>query len=434
MSKTCPKLLKDDPFLSVLFNTKYHLLTLLILWTVTGFAQSTTFSTTDFLSTALQHPHLQRHQNIQNYLQNTNHELPVLKKLEFRTETNDFDIQRQEYTLRFDFSTQKERTAQRSLHQSNINYYATEQQLWLEETLEKRYKTLVELYYQERLIATREQQKLVYQDKLTVLQKSIQSTDFDIDELIETEEDLQELEQELLERQVENQQLQQSIQAYLPLNTSFYIDKQNWLQAEDIQQRLDNFHPDTMLSRPITERRQAQVHQIEQAYQLEKAESENLINFGQFKYQGGNNEFYKHFSVGMGIILPLKNRSLLDLNELELDRLRTNNRLEEERLEIRQAMQKERAKMDLLLQQYQLLQNQIKDNQTSYTLEQYQKIEGISPLSLLKLKEILLKKDWTILKIEYDLFQTYVQWMALSGQMMELPLRDYLSKDLKLLR
>lgn len=411
-----------------------YLLILFFWWSINIFAQTTTFTTTDFLSTALQHPHLKLHQNTENYLRNTNHELPIVEEIEFRTETNDFDISKQEYALRFGFSTAKQRAAQRSFHQSNITYYATEKQLVLEDALAKRYETLVELYYQDRLRTAQEQQKILYQDKLMVLRRSIQSTDFDIDELVETEEDLQDLEQDLLERQIKKEQIKNDVQQYLTSASALQVNENNWLSVADIQQRLGLLASDSVLSRPITERRQAAINQIQQEYQLEKAEAENLIQYTQLKYSGGNSDIYKHFSVGIGMLLPLKKTALLDLNELELERLETMNELELELDEIRQDAKKERARLDLFLQQYQLLQEQMQDNQTAYTLEQYRKIEGVSPLSLLKLKELLLKKEWAILKIEYEIFQAYVKYLRLSGQMMELPLRDFLSKDLILLK
>ena len=65
--------------------------------------------------------------------------------------------------------------------------------------------------------------------------------------------------------------------------------------------------------------------------------------------------------------------------------------------------------------------------------EAYQKMDGVSPLLLLKLKILQNKKDIEILKFEHELYKAYIEIVSLNEQLFQEPLLNYLSPSLELL-
>ena len=64
-----------------------------------------TLSTSDILSSAKQQYVLSLQQQRIDFLKNSTHKLPLVDEMEFRTETNDFKLEEQQYVLRGRFHT-----------------------------------------------------------------------------------------------------------------------------------------------------------------------------------------------------------------------------------------------------------------------------------------------------------------------------------------
>ena len=165
-------------FLTILF---YHLFPLF------GLAQ-TTFSTTDFLKKATAETALAHHQQKVDFLNSNSYEIPLINKLEVRTQTDEFDWKQQEYRVRMSPSGQKERQEYRKWHQSTIEFVATEQAEILQEALVFRYGLLVDWKKVEQTLALLQQQQIVAEDRIMVLKKQVVTSDFDINDLIAAEE------------------------------------------------------------------------------------------------------------------------------------------------------------------------------------------------------------------------------------------------------
>ena len=75
-----------------------------------------TMTATEFLGTAYQAPVVKLLQDQIKYQVTTDHTLPVIKELEIRTEFDEFDWAEQEYALRGEFNTKRQRKAQDEFH------------------------------------------------------------------------------------------------------------------------------------------------------------------------------------------------------------------------------------------------------------------------------------------------------------------------------
>jgi hypothetical protein len=84
----------------------------------------------------------------------------------------------------------------------------------------------------------------------------------------------------------------------------------------------------------------------------------------------------------------------------------------------------------LIFQQYDLIQRQIVESQAQFTLNQYAKIQGSQPLALLRMQEVILRRQAQLVDFEHDAFLKYLKLLNWSGKVAEMPLKNYLSVDL----
>ena len=83
--------------------SKKILFTVLLLVNVLLLNAQTPLSTSDILASAKNQYVLQLQNQRVGFLKNATHKLPLVDEMEFRTETNDFQLSEQRYALREDF-------------------------------------------------------------------------------------------------------------------------------------------------------------------------------------------------------------------------------------------------------------------------------------------------------------------------------------------
>ncbi|MEZ4935261.1 MAG: hypothetical protein R2788_24395 [Saprospiraceae bacterium] len=190
----------------------------------------TTITTSDFLSKAFENQTILLHERQLDFLKNTDHELPWADQLEFRTETDEMDLNRQEYLMRFRYHTRAERQAQRNLHQSDIQQQELKKTDLLEEALLDHYFLLVKYVALDREINIVQQQQLVAADKLTVLRKKAAAlSDFNLNDLLNAESKTHELELKKMELEGEFQQLKKTMLIPFGADENIKLDTTNIL-------------------------------------------------------------------------------------------------------------------------------------------------------------------------------------------------------------
>ena len=101
---------------------RFFFLPLMLLVTYTSAGQ-TVVSSYQLLANELDSSLIQLLQDNRTYLKNTNQEMPLINKLEFRTETDELDLGRQEYVFRISFNGKKSREVQQKITQSQGRLY-----------------------------------------------------------------------------------------------------------------------------------------------------------------------------------------------------------------------------------------------------------------------------------------------------------------------
>ena len=380
---------------------------------------------TDFLATAKESQATMSTDEKINFLESTDHSLPFVQQLELRTETHDFQLNEQGYSLRFTPNSPKQRRAQDSYHQAFINNVSVDKQELLLDELEEKYATLVDYQFIGGLIKSKENLIKLYAQKQKVLRALVSSPNFDITNFVDTEEEIFELESELLEFT----QRQNTINELVNLA----VGTEN-LQTDfiDLNQILVSIRTKEMPTFLANEALQLRQDLIQKEYEKELAEINNPLDFIQAQVGGGNaDELRENVSVGVGLRLPFKGDKKLDLLELEYEKLERNSDFQTDQLERKERIARQVKRIENFIEQYNLLQKQAEDNQVQYALKRLKSMPDASPLQIIRMEEILLKKSSQIYRLEYRIFQEYVEWLHLTETTISLPLRNHLSKEQK---
>lgn len=391
-------------------------------------------SITNFLAMTQQQSSIQYLQQKVDFQEQTDHSIGWFDRVEFRTETNDFEFSKQDFALRAKTNTQRQIDAQNQYHQANINLSQTEQALAFKKALEQRYKWLVKMVEINDDLAAKAKLKAIYNDKLKVLKQSTGNLNFKVKDLIRAEEDLQNIEVDILQLKHKKTQLNSGLTNFSKnLKSVFYTPNTLVTQAQ-IQALLSIKIIDESNHLALA-RKQNQVDLIDKEFEIEESEIKNPIQYIQIELNGGDNDgFSEYISFGVGFNLPFSGNKKLDLNELALDKIEEQGEYEllKNQLEISQSQLIERIKQ--LITEQQLLKNQLENSQAKYTYQRMLMIEEINPIDILDLKEILVKRENAIQKLDSQILKLFVEWLSVSDKMIEKPLKNYLLQTQETIR
>ncbi|MCR9287254.1 MAG: hypothetical protein NXI23_07735 [Bacteroidetes bacterium] len=413
----------------IFFNSKeVGSLVLFLFLSISSFSQKL-FSTTDLLRTAQDEPVVNLKNRELDFLQNTNFELPLVDELEFRTETDEFVWRRQEYLLRMSFNGYQKHLKQDLFHHSLIASEESEKQFLLHQQLLRKYIQLVNYVFQKRELAHLEKEKLVLKDQIYVMRKlGASSTELDLDDLVDAENDLFDLESDELELNGDLSTLRKAFSVDLKTNAPIEIDTTNFIEISILQSTLPSIFTNND-KHPKIIQQQRNIDQVISEYALEEAENKQIIDFVQLKYTGARKSmnFGEEWSIGAGLRIPTKGTNRLKLNELELERIEEENQLQLYQIQLAERIQKAQNKLNILFDQHDLIQSQLKNSQASYALEKLNTTTPKNTLVLLQIQEGVLKRQKRLLGIEYNIFRSYLDLLDLTGKVSEIPLRNYLS-------
>ena len=392
-------------------------------------AAQTVLSSSDFLKNAQSETAISYEQQKVELLKNGTYEIPVIDKLEFRTQTDENKWRQQEYRVRMSPSGRKERKEYQHFHQTEISLAETEERAILQNALINRYNLLVDWQSLSQSLILLNQQKLVLEDRIMVFKRQALTVDFDIANLIDAEDALHEIQQDILEKELVQKRQENFIKRDLNLTTDIQIDTTNRLTFADLKNAVADLKI-PVETHPNLIQRQSRIDLINAEEQLEIARNSQWFDFIETRYQNDDkNPLGDEFSIGVGIRIPFKNQMQLDLNELAVDRLEEQNNLNLKTVELIENIEEIQEKLELLFQQHNQIAVQMRESQAQFSLDQFKKTGNANPLTLLKIQENLLRRQASLQKIEARAFEYYIDLLDLTGRVVEAPLRNYLQQD-----
>lgn len=368
------------------------------------------------------------------FLKSYNHNLQLIDNIEFRTETRDLRFSRQEYAIRIKTNSLRGKVANKKVYTSKINKVQIDGKNRLFEELEDRYYLLIAYIFNEKLIEAYTYRKIQLEDKITILKPDIYTKNFNVNDLINTEDDL-------FKNQIILQNLKQTKEYH---NTVLQIMTGN--RKNNIYLNSANIiTPAQIIASPLfikatkdnleIQLKQLQLKTIEGEMNLDVAKSKKVIDFIQLKYGGKNSELFdENFTIGLGINLPFFGNARRKRGEYYFEKLRIDSEIV--------SLQKKREKELSIVEEnfkriaanYIAYKKKKEDSSVSALLDTYKKIEGVSPIILLKLKMSDHNKNIKILKIEQQLYEQYIEILARKNVLFQTPLTNFLTTNISLFK
>jgi hypothetical protein len=409
-----------------------HLLTVFFLLVNVLFSNAqNTLSSSDILASAKQQYVLDLQQQRVDFLKNSKFKLPVVDEMEFRTETNDFKLDEQQYVLRGRFHTRAQQQAHAGFQQAKIELNTIEQQLLMQDLLRDRYDAIVEVSYFGKLLEAKKEQKVLLEDKMTVLKKSINLPKFNILDLIDAEDDLHEAERNILRLKNALTLAQQKIFRYSNQQGYLKTDDLKIISIDEVMKVARSLSTEPSAAHATLVKRNLSVNLAAKEQDIRRTQEQNTFDYFQAQIGGTDDEGFRQvFSLGMGITIPVRNRQRENIDELEFEKIDEGLKYQEIKVQLKERMAKIRMEMESQFELYQLLSQQLENSQADEVLQQYQKIAGASPIAMLKLRGSQFSKELEQFSIQQEIYFLYVELLDASGKMMEMPLRNYLEADL----
>lgn len=411
---------------------KYNLLIFLVFVLRQAVLGQTPLSTSSILATAKTQTAIALQERKIDALSAMSFKLPFVERIDFQTETDRFQLQRQEYRIRTSFNGWEEMKSLKQRKTANLGLQQAERTALFKDVLFDRYALLVEYRFAQTGLAMYRQLHQVFSEKRDVLQKMAKlSPNFNIEDLIKAEDAAFDYQQKILESEGTIRNIQQFLALTLKTTDSLRLDTTDWIPLS-IMRRLVTESATTSDKNPDLARQSATINLVQADYNLEKAQAKKIIDYGQIKNgaRGNKDIVYREWAVGMGFTIPYRGSSKAQLNEIALTRLDEENKLKNLQTNLDLQIFSIRQDLDLIFKEYDFVEKQVNESQTLYSLDHYASVQGSSPIVLLRMQELILGRKAKLISLEHTAYQKYVKLLDLTGKLAEMPLLNYLSAGL----
>lgn len=331
-----------------------------------------------------------------------------VRELEFRTETEDLELAKQEYLLRFSPSTPRIRRAQarltgllrQEIELSRREFRAEVTKYVLEELLEVR-RLRAELAVQEQLLT-------VYRDAATYLRGTLTGERYNVKDLLQAEAAVRELE---LDIETGREQLQILTGAALPPATEAL------LPPAGLEARL--IATDWQAVRAALPGEEAlDLAQVEAETELERAEKNRLIDFVQMRYNGPHSDLLtERLNLGLAFDLPTSSGRRLDLEELRVEQLLLEQEITQQRTLDSLQVAARLAGLRTRLGQWRRLSDDLarQTEQLARLLAAGADPAYDSPDLYLFQQEAVLERELEVLEVEAEVYRAYLELLEEAG-------------------
>ncbi|SDU46163.1 hypothetical protein [Desulfobacula phenolica] len=413
---------------------KICILLFVLFLTLTGFGSVHTLENKEkltietFVMTAKNDLKLQNQRELTRYLKEAPTSTPYIDRMEFRTETEEFDLEKQKYSLRFypkgwgetQYTKQVTELANQSCRTEQLNYYNT--------ALKMRYDLVLDYLESSSMIDLKSQLATVCEDRIHVLnKKSAGSLSFDISELIAAEELLTELRLELvaLENKITGLNHQISVAADSQMPVTF--DRRRLIEISAIEKKIHELPQEITVNNVKLEDQKNKMDLANSKYMLEQAKNRDYLSYFEVSYDSDDyDDAQKACSIEVAIKLPFINSDWDGVNRRKVNYMKERLQYNEEMRVLSEKRISLTCVLDRLIKQYTLLETNKKNSNAEVSFKAYLKMDGMEPLNLLKIKESIIKSDIQIEKTAFNIRCRFIELMDIMGNLPATPFKNYI--------
>jgi hypothetical protein len=366
-----------------------------------------------------------------SYLEGKPYRLAPIQRVEFRTESNQLDRERQDYGLRFNPANPWEMRNNNRYFKTYEAMLALEKGMALEEALFERYLLVVDLMYHEELRIIKKDGSELVDSYLSILEEQQFSTFFDGEDYVELKLDhidnAVEVEEEAFQRD-------DVLRKMKGLDSEVVLDDSAWHQQQIISlETLLKFVDTVAYDRSVAPSLRyfdQRINLAEREYLLER--SNINVGFVQAQYQEFRIEQGRRpWSVSLGVTIPIFNPNKGDMTKRKLEIMEDTYEKQEVKLEMEADSIRSRERIRSLMKRYQGVQGKIKDLQESTLGGTLKAMEGNNPAVQIRLASNILKLQVISLRLKQSILYAYVDFLAATDLLQKKPLINYLSPTLE---
>ncbi|MBT7616946.1 MAG: hypothetical protein HN590_06650 [Calditrichaeota bacterium] len=404
-------------------------LVLLVLVNAGDAGELGTLTMDNFLSSTKYDYSLENHQELLDYLETASSSTPYIDKIEIRSSSQDFLLEKQKYALRFYTKGWGETKFNNMLTESIGEAFAVEHEVYYCKALRKRYTLILEYLESINHLRVMHELQAVYGDRINVLKQQTGNLSFDVGEYIRAESKYTELQLDLVKIENKLTGLIHKIHLISDSDAKISFTDDKLIEVEEIVSTLSNLK---IISDPENIYLRDRKNKIERArikYDIEKSQDRDYLSYVQLEYDRDNyTKPNRAFSIDFGIKLPFIRSDQEDINRRKVNYIEEKLNYEDE---IRDATERNKSTLRSLnryIDQYNILANKKASGDAQNPLDMYMKMEGINPLSLLEIRESIIRNDLQRNQIYFSILYNYVELLDLLGSLSEEPLRNHISK------
>jgi len=377
---------------------------------------------------------LENHQELLDYLKTASSSTPYVDKIEIRSSSQDFLLEKQKYALRFYTKGWGETKYNHMLAESIEEAFSVEHDVYYCKALRKRYTLILEYLESINHLQVMRELQEVYEDRINVLKQQTGNLSFDVGEYIRAESQHTELQLDLVKIENKLTGIIHKIHLLSGSDSEISFTDKKLVEVEEIVKTLGNieiaFAPENVYLRD----RKNKIKRARIKYNIEKSQDRDYLSYVQLEYDRDNyTKPNRAFSIDFGVKLPFIKSDQEDINRRKVNYIEEKLNYEDE---IRDASERNKSilrSLNRYVDQFNILANKKANGDAQNPLDTYMKMEGINPLSLLEIRESIIKNDLQQNQIYYSILYNYVELMDLTGKLSENPLRNHLTKGMELI-
>ena len=359
-----------------------------------------------------------------------NYGIPFIEKIEVRSETNDFDFEKQDLVVRVSPNNGANRNAFKSYHQSVQHMSKMEHETQIMKSLSDRYYLIIDFVCSKEKLDIEHKKHTVALDKVKLLKKMISLSSFDIVELIQAEDEINNLQRSIQRLDSHFQNVQFRISELIE-KKEFEIKVEDIISVEEIKRIMHSKLNMGNENHQQVEVLSAKHYNSMMEHEWESTKTDFSIGFIQAKYGYEPNEnFGNNFSLGIGFDFPLKGSARLNLNKLKMNILDSKSQYLMAKEEFERNVIQGYQKLNSLIDMHYLVKEQIEQGNADHALKEYSKQRMASPLAILKLTELNISNRSLLAEIKAEILTTYLLYIYSTGDIGIIPYKNFLDANL----
>ena len=370
-----------------------------------------------YVASAAEDPRLKTQKDISDAFSSRG-DTPVLKGLEFRSETGNFDILEQTYALRFYFRGFGETKRSRELVQNSKNIMKAQSKLALSQIVFEKFGFVLTYIKNKKALALLDSLKVILEDKIKVTARSGElsgkTTDVDI---FEIEDKITDIEMKKADLESELDAVLMSVQAETGKNKIPVFDRENIISVSEIKHFVESVDPENADSKALDDLHRQKMLAAESEIALEEAKERDWLKYVSLQFDTGdrNDRPSRGFSIGFAISVPGFKSNGNSILKKRLKSISESSEFYAEKRLAEAALNSDILMLKRKIRQYELLVGKRNKEEQSGILAKYSSIEGVDPIIILKLKERIVKQEIKTAELEAEIYALYIDLCRLTG-------------------